>query len=55
MMVAAGAILFRLMVAVALRAGLNPIDLKLATAVFVLIALALPKIRYRKGAMGIAQ
>lgn len=55
MMVAAGAILFRLMVALALRAGLNPIDLKLATAVFVLIALALPKIRYRKGAMGMAQ
>jgi putative ABC transport system permease protein len=54
-MVAAGAILFRLMVALALRAGLNPIDLKLATAVFVLIALALPKIRYRKGSMGMAQ
>jgi len=53
--VAAGAILFRLMVSLALRAGLNPIDLKLATAVFVLAALALPKLRYKRGAFGIAQ
>ena len=44
-MVAAGAILFRLMVSLALRMGLNPIDLKLATAAFVLAALALPKLR----------
>lgn len=44
-MVAAGSILFRGMVALALRMGLNPIDLKLATAAFVLIALALPKLR----------
>ncbi|MEO8577229.1 MAG: ABC transporter substrate binding protein [Gemmatimonadales bacterium] len=43
--VAGGAILFRMMVALALRLGLNPIDLKLATAVFVLAALALPKLR----------
>jgi putative ABC transport system permease protein len=53
--VAGGAILFRLMVSLALRAGLNPIDLKLATAVFVLAALALPKLRYSRGAFGIAQ
>lgn len=46
MMVAAGAILFRLMVSLALRLGLNPVDLKLITAVFVLAALALPKLRY---------
>jgi len=49
-MVAVGAILFRGMVAAALRAGLNPVDLKIATAAFVLAALALPKLRYgRKG------
>ncbi len=47
-MVAGGAILFRLMVSLALRMGLNPIDLKLATAAFVLAALALPKLRYGK-------
>ena len=33
------------MVALALRLGLNPIDLKLATAAFVLAALALPQLR----------
>jgi putative ABC transport system permease protein len=50
-MVAVGAILFRGMVALALRLGLNPIDLKLATAAFVLAALALPQLRYgRRGA-----
>lgn len=37
-----GSILFRLMVAVALRWGLNPNDLKLITAVFVFAALVLP-------------
>ena len=52
-MVAAGAILFRGMVALALRMGLNPIDLKLATAAFVLAALALPKLRYKRGAFGV--
>jgi len=46
MMVAAGSILFRAMVALALRMGLNPIDLKIATAAFVLLALALPRLRY---------
>ncbi len=46
MMVAAGSILFRGMIALALRMGLNPIDLKLATAAFVLVALALPRFRY---------
>lgn len=45
-MVAFGAILFRCMVALALRLGLNPIDLKLATAAFVLAALALPQLRH---------
>lgn len=37
-----GSLLFRLLVAVALRWGLNPNDLKLITAVFVFIALILP-------------
>jgi len=48
--VAGGAILFRLMVSAALRMGLNPVDLKLATAAFVLAALALPKLRRSSGA-----
>ncbi|MES1259059.1 MAG: ABC transporter substrate binding protein, partial [Gemmatimonadota bacterium] len=43
-MVAFGAMLFRALIAMALRIGLNPIDLKLATAAFVLAALALPKL-----------
>ena len=37
-----GSLLFRLMVAVALRWGLDPNYLKLITAVFVFIALVLP-------------
>jgi len=37
-----GSILFRLLVAIALRWGLNPNDLKLVTAVFVFGALVLP-------------
>lgn len=37
-----GSILFRLLVAIALRWGLNPNDLKLVTALFVLAALVLP-------------
>jgi putative ABC transport system permease protein len=45
MMVAAGAILFRGLIALALRIGLNPIDLKLATAAFVLATLALPRLK----------
>jgi putative ABC transport system permease protein len=39
-----GSLLFRLLVAIALRWGLNPNDLKLITAVFVFIALILPQI-----------
>lgn len=38
-----GSVLFRLLVAIALRWGLNPNDLKLITALFVLAALVLPK------------
>jgi len=37
-----GSVLFRLLVAIALRWGLNPNDLKLVTALFVLAALVLP-------------
>ena len=37
-----GAVLFRLLVAIALRWGMNPNDLKLITAGFVFLALVLP-------------
>ena len=47
-----GSVLFRLLVAVALRAGLNPNDLKLITAAFVFVALVLPdtlaRLRHRR-------
>lgn len=39
-----GSVLFRLLIAIALRWGLNPNDLKLITAVFVFAALVLPKL-----------
>src|SRR5262245_745500 len=39
-----GSVLFRLIVALALRGGLNPNDLKLVTAVFVFLALVLPSL-----------
>ena len=42
-----GALLYRLLVAVALRVGLEPVDLKLVTAVLLLAALAVPRIRGR--------
>ncbi len=48
-----GSLLFRLMVALALRAGLDSQDLKLITAVFVFAALVLPRViagRTRRGA-----
>jgi putative ABC transport system permease protein len=45
-----GSVLFRLMVAVALRWGLSPNDLKLITAAFVFIALIVPQF-IRKGRM----
>jgi putative ABC transport system permease protein len=37
-----GSVLFRLLVAIALRLGLNPNDLKLVTALFVFVALVVP-------------
>lgn len=39
-----GSILFRNLIAFALSIGLNPVDLKLITAVFVLLAIIIPKI-----------
>ena len=48
----AGSVLFRLLVAIALRWGLNPNDLKLVTALFVFVALVLPHLlqRWRRSA-----
>jgi len=43
-----GAVTFRLLIAGALYAGLNPVDLKLITAVFVLIALSIPALRRKR-------
>jgi putative ABC transport system permease protein len=39
-----GSVLFRLLVAIALRWGLNPNDLKLITALFVFVALVAPRL-----------
>jgi len=39
-----GSVLFRLLVAIALRWGLNPNDLKLITALFVFLALIVPRL-----------
>jgi putative tryptophan/tyrosine transport system permease protein len=50
-----GSVLFRLLVAIALRLGLNPNDLKLITAAFVFAALVFPaaveKLRVRKAGL----
>jgi len=43
-----GSIIFRFMVALALYVGLNPIDLKLITAVFVLVILIGPKMLHQR-------
>lgn len=43
-----GSLLFRLLVAVALRWGLNPNDLKLVTAVFVFLALVVPRLKWSR-------
>jgi putative ABC transport system permease protein len=42
-----GVVIYRLLVALALRVGLEPIDLRLVTAVLLLMALALPRFRLR--------
>jgi putative tryptophan/tyrosine transport system permease protein len=44
-----GSVLFRLLVAIALRGGLDPNDLKLVTAAFVFAALILPRLIKRAG------
>lgn len=44
----AGSVIFRLLVAIALRWGLNPNDLKIITALFVFVALILPNIMKNK-------
>jgi putative ABC transport system permease protein len=50
-----GSVLFRLLVAIALRWGLNPNDLKLITACFVLAALVMPdfarRIKFRRASL----
>jgi putative ABC transport system permease protein len=42
-----GAMIYRLLVALALRVGLDPVDLRLVTAVLLLLALAVPRWRLR--------
>jgi putative ABC transport system permease protein len=42
-----GVVIYRLLVALALRVGLAPIDLRLITAVLLLLALAVPRLRSR--------
>jgi putative ABC transport system permease protein len=49
-----GSVLFRLLVAIALRGGLNPNDLKLITASFVFAALVLPGLMRKMGRRGAA-
>ena len=46
-----GAVVFRLLVALAIRAGLNPNALKLVTAALVLGVLVLPQVIVRAGRM----
>jgi putative ABC transport system permease protein len=54
---AMGSVLFRLIVALALRGGLDPNDLKLVTAAFVFIALVLPSLvrRFKRKPMLVAE
>jgi putative ABC transport system permease protein len=55
MMAAVGAIVFRGLIALALRVGLSPTDLKLATAAFVLITLALPNFGFLRRRVEVAR
>ena len=51
-----GSVLFRMMIAIALRCGLNPNDLKIITAFFVFIALVAPQwSRKRKARLLVAK
>jgi putative ABC transport system permease protein len=54
-MAAIGAIVFRGLIALALRIGLSPIDLKLATAAFVLLTLALPNLGFLRRRVEVAR
>ena len=42
-----GTVIYRLLVALALRVGLQPVDLRLVTAVLLLLALTVPRWRVR--------
>ena len=42
-----GTVIYRLLVALALRVGLEPVDLRLVTAVLLLLALTVPRLRMR--------
>jgi putative ABC transport system permease protein len=42
-----GVLIYRLLVAAALRVGMQPVDLKLVTALLLLAALAVPRVRLR--------
>jgi len=44
-----GVLIYRFLVAFALRVGLDPVDLKLITAVLLLISLSVPRVRQRLG------
>ncbi len=48
-----GSVIFRLLVAVALRLGMNPNDLKLITALFVFVALVLPYVTKKMKKRGV--
>lgn len=50
LVIVSGSVLFQLVLAVALSLGINPNMLKLVTAVFVLIIVGIPQIRFRKSA-----
>jgi putative tryptophan/tyrosine transport system permease protein len=45
-----GVLIYRFLVALALRVGLQPTDLRLITAVLLLLALAVPRLRRPVGA-----
>lgn len=50
LIIVSGSVLFQMVLAVALSMGINPNMLKLVTAVFVLIIVGIPQIRFRKSA-----
>ena len=50
LVIVSGSVLFQMVLAAALSTGINPNMLKLVTAVFVLIIVGIPQIRFRKSA-----